>query len=327
MIESIMYFSIGFFAAGLSVLIVVPLVHSRAVRLTTRRLENTIPSSMGEILAEKDLLRAEFAMSSRRLEIEVEQLKAKGANQLAELGRKADAVNRLNIELSALHDQLRASEANAAMKATVASKAEPALTETQSELTRLASILNERSALVDSQNAEIVALTMQVQTLKQQLAQTGAETKAAKHRRDTDRVIVKAATHKLMKERLKFDDFHRRVAELVRQVAAQAAEDKILGRRIQENLESRLIEQARALDASECELKYLRSQIESAHKAEYDLRVAMIESEGRANAVTEGLTAETTRLQAALGRANGERVRLAYELANVRRQARDIQAA
>jgi hypothetical protein len=80
------------------VLVVVPLVHGRAVRLTTRRLKGEIPSSMVEILADKDLLRAEFAMSTRRLETKVEQLKTKGVSQLAELGRKGDAINRLKID-------------------------------------------------------------------------------------------------------------------------------------------------------------------------------------------------------------------------------------
>ena len=91
MIESMMYFGIGFLFAALSVLVVVPLVHGRAVRLTTRRLEAAIPSSMAEILARKDLLRAEFAVSTRRLEMNVEQLKTKNASQLAELGKKGDA--------------------------------------------------------------------------------------------------------------------------------------------------------------------------------------------------------------------------------------------
>ncbi len=50
-----MYFGIGFFFAALSVLVVVPLVHGRAVRLTTRRLEGAIPSSVAETLAHKDL--------------------------------------------------------------------------------------------------------------------------------------------------------------------------------------------------------------------------------------------------------------------------------
>ena len=110
MIELIMYFGIGFLVAALSVLVVVPLVHGRAVRLTTRRLEDAMPSSMAEILADKDLLRAEFAMSTRLLEINVEQLKTKSAGQLAELGKKGDAINRLKIELGALCDQLRAAE-------------------------------------------------------------------------------------------------------------------------------------------------------------------------------------------------------------------------
>ena len=67
MIESIMLFGIGFLVASLLGLVVVPLVHNRAVRLTVRRLEAATPLSMAEIQAEKDQLRAEFAMSTRRL--------------------------------------------------------------------------------------------------------------------------------------------------------------------------------------------------------------------------------------------------------------------
>lgn len=44
------------------VLAVVPVVHHRAVRLTTRKFEDMIPSSVAEIAADKDLLRAELAM-------------------------------------------------------------------------------------------------------------------------------------------------------------------------------------------------------------------------------------------------------------------------
>ena len=78
---------------------IVPLVHNRAVRLTMRRLEAATPLSMAEIQADKDQLRAEFAMSTRRLEMSVEQLKTKTTSQLAELGKKTDAINRLKIEL------------------------------------------------------------------------------------------------------------------------------------------------------------------------------------------------------------------------------------
>jgi hypothetical protein len=97
-----MYLGIGFLFAGLIGMAVMPLVHGRAVRLTIRRLEAALPQSMAEIQADKDLLRAEFAMSTRRLEMSVEQLKTKSTSQLAELGRNGDAINRLKVERDAL---------------------------------------------------------------------------------------------------------------------------------------------------------------------------------------------------------------------------------
>src|SRR5205807_4152022 len=124
MVEPIMYFAIGFLISTLLGLAIVPLVHNRAVRLTTKRLEAATPLSMAEIQADKDQLRAEFAMSARRLEMSVDQLKAKTTSQLAELGKKSDSINRMKLELGeknatifslesrgkALEDQLRATE-------------------------------------------------------------------------------------------------------------------------------------------------------------------------------------------------------------------------
>src|SRR5881392_1488053 len=94
-----MFFGIGFLAASLVGLIIIPFVHGRAVRLTARRLEAATPLSMAEIQADKDQLRAEFAMSTRRLEMSVETLKSKTTSQLAELGKKTDAINRMKVEL------------------------------------------------------------------------------------------------------------------------------------------------------------------------------------------------------------------------------------
>src|SRR5256714_15254413 len=99
MIEMIMYFGIGFLCASLFGIVLIPLVHNRAVRLTMRRLEAATPLSMAEIQADKDQLRAEFAMSTRRLEMSVDQLKTKTTGQLAELGKKTDTINRLKIDL------------------------------------------------------------------------------------------------------------------------------------------------------------------------------------------------------------------------------------
>ena len=114
MIEPIMIFGIGFLAASLCGLVVIPLFHNRAVRLTKKRLEAAAPLSLAELQADKDQLRAEFAMSTRRLELQIEQLKADSAGQLAELGKKADAINLLKIEMhdkAAQIETLQASEA------------------------------------------------------------------------------------------------------------------------------------------------------------------------------------------------------------------------
>ncbi len=459
MTESLMYFAIGFLAAVLlvgafSLLVVIPLVHGRAVRLTTRRLEAAMPQSMVQIKADKDLLRAEFAMSTRRLEKKIEKLETINAGQLVELSKKGSAIKRLGVEVHALRDQSRATEEELAVKATAAREAEHALSDKESELAKLGSALNERSALIDSQKAENASLTMQIQTLQERLAQAGEEAKAAEgcrdaavrdlsekesklaslmstlnersaladsqkakiaaltmhvqtlHRqlaqageeakavadrrdaavralskkksalakltnalnersvlvdsqkaenaalrmqarmlnerliqvgneakaveacREAERGELNAAAQNLMEERSKFENFHRRVTELVQQVTAQRTEDEVLYRRVREELENRLIEQSRLLNESESEIIHLRREVEIARKVEDDLRVTIIEIDGRANAATQNLIADKAKLQAALDRGTGERARLVHELANLkRRQADQARAA
>jgi hypothetical protein len=117
MIETAMYVGIGLLTGCLIAVAVVPLVHERAVRLTVRRLEASLPHSITEIRAHNDLLRADFAMSTRRLEILIEQLRTKTANQLSELSRRGDAINRLKLQRDGLKVELmRATAETAALK-------------------------------------------------------------------------------------------------------------------------------------------------------------------------------------------------------------------
>ena len=88
-----MYFGIGFLAATLIAVVTIPLVHNRAVRLTARRIMSSMPQSMAEVLAEKDSMRAMFAVAVRSLEVKVEELVKKVAAYAAQLGRQI-AVNK-----------------------------------------------------------------------------------------------------------------------------------------------------------------------------------------------------------------------------------------
>src|SRR5205085_5272954 len=184
MVEPIMYLAIGFLVSMLLGLMILPLVHNRAVRLTIRRLEAATPLSMTEIQADKDQLRAEFAMSTRRLEISVDQLKSKTTSELAELGKKTDVINRLKAELGektasifslearekAVKEQLRATEDELTTKTNALREVERMLADKQAELAKRSSDLDERSVTADSQKIEIVALRTQIDTLKDQIA-------------------------------------------------------------------------------------------------------------------------------------------------------------
>lgn len=88
LIENIMYFALGVLVAGLLGLIVMPAVWQRAVRLTKKRIEAATPITMAEFRADKDQLRAEFALSTRRLEMNVEALRRRLADQLRDINRR-----------------------------------------------------------------------------------------------------------------------------------------------------------------------------------------------------------------------------------------------
>jgi chromosome segregation ATPase len=336
MIEPIMFFGIGFLAAALIGLVIVPLVHTRAVRLTVRRLEAAAPLSMAEIQADKDQLRAEFAMSTRRLEMSVEQLKTKSTSQLAELGKKGDAVNRLKAELGAktatifaleardknLREQLRATEEEFMVKTSAMHEAQRNLSDKESELAKLTSELNERSTLADSQKIEIIALKTQVDALKERLDGAGFELKTVEDRRDAERIELKAATHELTEERGRVENLGHRVGELEQQLLVQTKEAEIVGQRAQD-LEGRLTEQSRLLNQSEFELKHLRQEMDSARKVEGDLRSAILELEGRASSATQDLRTENAQLQAALGHTKDERDRFARDLGSMKRETEE----
>jgi chromosome segregation ATPase len=161
MIDSIMYFGIGFLVAALLGLLFIPAVHNRATRLTMKRLEASTPVSITEIRADKDQLRAEFAVSTRRLELKIEKLKAQTTSQLAELGKKTDAINQCKKELAdkngssvaleartkTLGEQLRATEEELQMKSNALVEADRQLADSQAELAKLLRELGERSLL------------------------------------------------------------------------------------------------------------------------------------------------------------------------------------
>ncbi len=84
-IEQIMIFLLGFLCAALLAIIALPSVWKRAVRLTKKRIEAATPITMTEFRAEKDQMRAGFALETRKLERTIETLHERVTEQLSYL--------------------------------------------------------------------------------------------------------------------------------------------------------------------------------------------------------------------------------------------------
>jgi len=99
MIQSLMLCGIGVLAGCLLMLMFIPLVHERAVRITKRQIVDATPLTVNEIQADKDHLRAEFAMSVRRLEISLEEMRAKASSRYGDIHKQNAEISRLQVEL------------------------------------------------------------------------------------------------------------------------------------------------------------------------------------------------------------------------------------
>ncbi len=340
MIEPIMYFGIGFLVAGLIGLVLVPLVHNRATRLAAKRFEAATPVSMSEIQADKDQLRAEFAMSTRRLEMSVEQLKARTTGQLSELGKKTEAITRLKSDLGektavifalearekALREQIRASEEEIAVKTNTMHETARTLSDKEAELAKRSAELGDQNFLSDSQRVEIIALRTQVEALRGQIDRLEVEVKDAEDgltrvRRDAD-----AATRELDTEREKSEGLGHRVTALERQLLAQTTEAELLSRRVQD-LEARLGEQGRLLAERDYEASCLRTEVEGARRVEQDLRSEIVAIEARHSGTNADLRADKAVIENELAHTLEERETLRRELAAINREAETTWAA
>lgn len=106
MVEQLVAFALGFSICGLIALAFLPLVSARAQRLTLKRIEERLPMTLDEIEADRDLLRARFAVERRDIEIALERERLSRAGDSAELGRRATEIVRTQERLRATADQL-----------------------------------------------------------------------------------------------------------------------------------------------------------------------------------------------------------------------------
>jgi DNA repair exonuclease SbcCD ATPase subunit len=120
MIEWLMFGALGFLLGCLLALMLAPPLWNRAVKLTTRRLEATMPMSLIDIQADKDQLRAEFAIELRKVEVALDKSKEKAARELIEANKRRVEIQMLNTEIADAKGKLQEGEnANRVLQQTI----------------------------------------------------------------------------------------------------------------------------------------------------------------------------------------------------------------
>ncbi|WP_163268843.1 hypothetical protein [Chelativorans alearense] len=193
MIQTVLSFILGFLAAAALALAVAPALWRRAGVLTRKRIEASMPLSREELQAEIDAVRAEYAMTTRRLEMKAEAIKKKAAQDLVEINAQREEARRLGEECAAREEALAAvqarhddiarqlSEREAELKALSVKlpAAETSLAERKAEVEELSRLYEESSLIASSHQVELVAREADIERLNDTITRLRNEAKEA----------------------------------------------------------------------------------------------------------------------------------------------------
>ncbi|PAQ11103.1 hypothetical protein [Mesorhizobium temperatum] len=260
MVQSVLFFVLGFLCAGFVALMIAPAIWRRAVMLTRKRVEGSMPLTLAEIQAEKDRIRAEFAMSTRRLEMSVKSLREKSAEQLVEISRGREALKELALErkdkkqalseLEAKGEDLRQREDQLQLLSDRLAQTEHALEKRVLELKKLEHMYDDASFSSSSRQIELVARESELQKLADDISVLRGQRKEADRRQQEIAAESKAARDALKAEKRRTGELDKKVERLLATLADR--EDKLDRRdkeiaRLREKSKSERVENASAV--------------------------------------------------------------------------------
>ncbi len=341
MITTILLILLGFFTAGFLALLLAPLVWRRAVRLTTKRIEASLPLSANELEAEKDRLRASHAMAARRLEMNIETLNRKTSSQLVELARLSDEARQLAEERDAqdrviadlrneTEEQRAALAENAAIISTLEAKLDEALSELEvrgAALMELNDRYEEERLLASSRQIEMVARETELRKVEDDLAElrrdrkdairAGRDAEAARKEAEAGLKVAEKRNADLQK---KMESQMRALYENEEKLERREAEIARLRKEMNAASEARLSDQA-ARRLMEAEAESDRLSRELADKS-LQLRTLLADAGGRTAAPAKPSEAEQDKLKTRISRLLQENKKLRGELSEKKRNGK-----
>lgn len=306
LVQSVLFFALGFLCAGFLALMVAPAVWRRAVALTRRRIEASIPLTQAEIQADKDRIRAEYAMTTRRLEMNVKALREKSTEQLVEISRGREALKGLAVErtdknqalseLGAKNEVLRQREGELQQLSERLKETERKLERRALELEKLEHMYDDASFSSSSRQIELVARESELQKLASDISLLRGQRKEAERRSQEIAAESKAAREALKAEKKRTAELDKKVERLL---ATLADRDDKLDRR--EKDLARLREKAKAENGAPA-LRLVGKQDEADGGDDVDKAIAKLDSDReRLEARLTALARENKRLKADLG--------------------------
>ena len=145
-IQSALLVALGFLAAGFIVLLVMPFYRRRTERLAITEVKRSLPMNEAEIRADKDRLRAEYAIRIHQLESRVDDYTHQAARQRIELNRRDGVISALESEIGTLRTSLEEHEnARRVLEQTITDR----LPKVEQRLSQARELLAERDAEIE----------------------------------------------------------------------------------------------------------------------------------------------------------------------------------
>ncbi len=177
-IQSMMLVTLGFLVASLIGLAIAPAYRRRVARLTSEEIRRSIPVTEAEIRADKDRLRAQFAIRVHKLEAQNEQQHLAAARQLVELNRRDAEIASLRSEVEAMKGDMEESvNARRVLEHTVTDS----LPKLEQRLAEARQLLHQRDREINELNGE---------TMKSVRALDEAMQMNAQQRQEIDRITT-----------------------------------------------------------------------------------------------------------------------------------------
>lgn len=245
MIQSVIVFTLGFLCATFLALLALPPIWRRAVRLTKRGIEASLPLSREELLASRDQQRAEYAMAVRRVEMQLAETKSKSSAQTVDLSRQRRKLDRitterdqLRVRIKELEDlkdrfqgEIKARDEIVKQFASKAEEVEDALATRIQELSQLGELYEEAKLTSTARHVELLANETEIDRLGREMAKLRRERTRAVKKLETVELTDKSVEDSIEYERKRIRELQEK---LDRSIADISDRDDKIGRRERE---------------------------------------------------------------------------------------------